>query len=81
MKLDQNIAGFEFRGEPHSPKGGLRGEGGNWHFLCRSRVGLSPQLCAPMSQPEEPKEPTVGVKEPSSQSSALNLELLGILSC
>lgn len=37
--------------------------------LCRVTV--------PMSQPEEPGEPAVGVKEPS----AFNLEWLGILSC
>lgn len=37
--------------------------------LCRATV--------PMSQPEEPGEPTVGVQKPS----ASNLEWLGILSC
>lgn len=31
----------------------FKGMWGNWHFPCRNRVGLSPQLCV-MSQPEEP---------------------------
>lgn len=52
-------------------KGGL-GDVGEF-FLCRNRVGFS----VPMSQPEEPREPPVGVQEPS----ASNLEQLGILSC